>query len=212
MNKGPGHHDTLIVESLIHTIRGQRVILDTDLAAIYGVSTKRLNEQIKRNANRFPKDFIFQLSQQEAASLRSKFSRSESQPVSNEPIRANWSQFATSSRKHRGISYKPYAFTEHGAIMVATVLNSPKAAQMSVFVVRAFVRMRQMLSSPNNLARELAELEKKLSARLDGHEIAITEVLQQLMLLLNPPAEPEPPARPIGFHVREKRTPYRAHH
>ena len=93
--------------------------------------------------------------------------------------------------------------------MAATILNSPRAVQMSVFVVRAFVRMRQMLSTPHDLARKLEELEKKLTARLDGHEIGITEVLQQIMMLLNPPAEPNPPAKPIGFHVREKRAIYR---
>lgn len=93
--------------------------------------------------------------------------------------------------------------------MAANVLNSPQAIQMSVFVVRAFVRMRQMLSTPHDLARKLAELEKKLTSRLDGHEVAITEVLQQIMLLLNPPPEPEPPRKELGFHVRERRAIYR---
>jgi hypothetical protein len=121
------------------------------------------------------------------------------------------SQIATASK--RNIRHLPFAFTEHGAIMAANVLNSPQAIQMSVFVVRAFVRMRQMLSIPHDLARDLAALEKKLTARLDGHETAITEVLQQIMMLLNPPQgsgpEPEPPPKQIGFHVREKRTTYR---
>ena len=163
-----------VVDTWIQTIRGQRVILDADLAKIYGVATKRLNEQY----------------------------------VDNQQDDGNRSQFATGSSKHRDPRFAPFAFTEHGAIMAATVLNSPQAIQMSVFVVRAFVRIRQMLSIPHDLARELATLEKKLTARLDGHDIAITEVLQQIMLLLNPPPEPGPPRKELGFHVRERRASY----
>lgn len=193
------------VESRIHTIRGQRVILDSDLAQIYGVTTKRLNEQVRRNTDRFPTDFVFRLTLREAANLRSQFATSSLQPSDNEAVKLERSQFLTSS--HGGLRYHSYAFTEHGAIMAANVLSSPQAIQMSVFVVRAFVRMRQILSAPHDLAQKLAELEAKLTARLDGHETAITEVLQQIMLLLNPPQtpdlNPEPPAKQIGFHVRE---------
>lgn len=112
------------------TIRGQKVILDADLAAIYGVSTKRLNEQVKRNADRFPRDFAFQLTPSEWAKVKSQ----AAEPPDNR------SQIATGSQKHRDPRFPPQAFTEHGAIMAATVLNSPRAVQMSVFVVRAFVK------------------------------------------------------------------------
>jgi hypothetical protein len=169
---------------VIRTIRGQRVILDTDLARIYGVPTKRLNEQVKRNAKRFPPDFLFQLTAEETVNL-------------------NRSQFATGSQKHRNPRLRPYAFTENGAIMSANVLNSPEAVRMSVFVVRAFVQMRDLLGSTKELAKQLAALEKKLTARLDGHESAIVQVLQRLMNILDPPPpppEPESPKRRIGFH------------
>jgi hypothetical protein len=169
------------IGSLIRTIRGQKVILDSDLAHIYGVTTKRLNEQVKRNARRFPPDFLFQLDSVEADNLRS--------------------QIATSTF-HGGRRYFPYAFTENGAIMAANVLNSPEAVRMSVFVVRAFIKMRELLGGTKELARQLAELERKLTARLDGHESAIVEVLQRIMQIPDPPPlPPEPPRRRIGFHV-----------
>ena len=191
MKKIAARYDALVVESLIRTIRGQRVILDADLARIYDVPTKVLNQAVRRNYGKFPADFLFQLTFDEARS-----------PAGMR------SQTVTASGK-RNIRFLPYAFTEHGAIMAANVLNSPQAVQMSVFVVRAFIRMRQVLSAPHELALKLAELEKKLTARLDGHEAAITEVLQQIMQLLNPPPAPEPPAKQIGFHVRERRAVYR---
>src|SRR5690242_18972863 len=143
------------IGSLIRTIRGQKVIPDSDLARIYGVPTKRLNEQVKRNAKRFPSDFLFQLNQEETENLKS--------------------QIATSS-SHGGQRKLPYAFTEHGAIMAANVLNSPPAVRMSVFVVRAFVQMRDLLGSNRELVKQLAVLAKKLTARVDEHEIAIVVV------------------------------------
>lgn len=172
------------IEPAILTVRGEKVLLDSDLARIYGVPTKRLNEQVRRNLKRFPSDFMFQLTSGEAeAALRSR------------------SQFATLKRGHN-IKYLPYAFTEHGAIMAANVLNSPRAVQMSVFVVRAFLKMRELLGGTKELARQLKALEAKLTARLDGHEGAIVDVLQRIMRLLDPPPEPEPPRRQIGFHAR----------
>jgi hypothetical protein len=172
------------IESVIRTIRGQKVILDTDLALIYGVPTKRLNEQVRRNVKRFPADFLFRLTQNEAeAVLRSR------------------SQIATLKRGHN-IKYLPYAFSENGAIMAANVLNSPGAVRMSVYVVRAFVRMREMLTGTRELARKLAELEAELKSRLDIHEGAIVDVLQRIMRILDPPPEPEPPRRQIGFHIK----------
>jgi len=117
-------------------------------------------------------------------------------------LEANRSQTATGSHKHRDPRFLPYAFTENGAIMAANVLNSPQAVRMSVFVVRAFVKMRELLGGTRELARQLRELEAKLTARLDGHEAAIVDVLQRLMRLLEPPPDPEPPRRRIGFHIR----------
>ena len=172
--------DLALIEQRIYTIRGVRVILDSDLAALYGVPTKRLNEQYRRNRKRFPEDFAFQLTVKEINSLRS--------------------QIATSSA-HGGRRYRPYAFTEHGALMAANILNSPRAVQMSIFVVRAFAKMREALRGTPELTRKLAALEKKLTSRLDVHEAAIVQVLQEIMQILNPPPPPlEPPRRRIGFH------------
>ena len=145
------------------------------------VPTFRFNEAIKRNRHRFPPDFMFQLTAEEAAALRS--------------------QIAILKRgrgQHR--KCRPYAFTEHGALQAANVLRSPRAVQMSVFVIRAFVRMRQTLLGSPELAEKLAALEKKLTSRLDVHEAAIVEVLQELMqILIPPPALPEPTKPRIGF-------------
>ena len=179
------------IEGLIHTVRGQKVILDADLARLYGVETRALNQAIKRNRKRFPADFMFHLSLEEASSLRSQF-----------VILKN------GRGKHR--KYLPCAFTENGAIMAATVLNTEQAVRMSVFVVRAFVRMREILSGTVELARQLKELESKLTSRLDVHETAIVEVLQRIMDILKPAPElPEPPHKEIGFHIKEGGVPYR---
>lgn len=170
-----------IIASVIRTIRGKKVILDVDLARIYGVPTRALNQAVKRNLHRFPDDFLFQLTVEESENLKS--------------------QIVTSSL-HGGRRKLPYAFTENGAIMAANVLNSQEAVRMSVFVVRAFVQMRDLLGSTKELAKQLAALEKKLTDRLDGHEAAIIEVLRRVMDILDPPPPPpEPPRREIGFHV-----------
>jgi hypothetical protein len=160
------------VESRILILRRHRVILD--LAALYGVAVKRLNEQVKRNRERFPADFMFQLTQQEADSLKS--------------------QTATSNSNRGGRRYLPYAFTEHGAIMAATVLNSDKAVEMSVFVVRAFVRLREMLSTNRELAAKLAELEN----RLESHDASIQNLIEAIKELMIPE---EPNRRRIGFEL-----------
>jgi len=168
------------VEALIRTVRGEKVILDSDLAAIYGVETKALNQAVKRNKRRFPEDFVFQLSAGELQDLRS--------------------QFVTSNESWGGRRYLAYVFTEHGAIMAANVLNSARAVEMSVYVVRAFVKMRSVLAEHKELALELAAVERQLTERLDIHEAAIVEVLQRIMLLLDPPPPlPDPPRRRIGF-------------
>ena len=158
------------IESLITNVRGHRVILDADLARVYGVPTGRLNEQVKRNLDRFPDDFMFRLTEKEYANLIS--------------------QIAISSLRHGGRRHMPLVFTEHGAIMAANVLNSPLAVQMSVFVVRAFVKMRSVLSNQKELAQKLAKLEQKLTDRLDVHEVAIVKVLRRIMDIVNPPPEP----------------------
>jgi hypothetical protein len=169
------------VESAIYLIRGQRVMLDSDLAAIYQVTTKRLNEQLKRNRKRFPIDFGFQLTAEELTNLRS--------------------QIATSSL-HGGRRYRPWVFTEHGAIMLASVLNSDIAVQASIRVVRAFVRLREMVAANAQLAAKLEELER----RLDSHDEAIVDLFAALKRLLEPEAKPK---REIGFHVHEAAARYR---
>ena len=171
------------IEEMILTIRGQKVILDRGLAALYGVPTSRFNEAVKRNRRRFPDDFMFQLTRQEVTDLIS--------------------QNAISSPGHGGLRKLPRAFTEHGAVMAANIMHSERAVQMSVFVVRAFVRTRQMLGAQRDLAPKLADLEKKLTHRLNSHETVIVGVLRQIMRLFNPPSKPEPPPKQIGFHVRE---------
>jgi hypothetical protein len=179
-------------------IRGQKVILDSDLARLYGVPTKVFNQAIKRNRDRFPEDFMFRLTISEIPDLL----RSRSQFVTLKQGHNNRSQIVTGFQKHRDPRYLPYAFTEHGAIMAANVLNSPSAVQMSVFVVRAFMRMRTVLSGHKELMSELVALEKKLAERLDVHEVAIVDILQRMMELLDPPVpEASPPKSKIGFHV-----------
>jgi hypothetical protein len=165
----------LRIAECIRIFRGTRVILDTDLAILYGVSVKRLNEQVRRNRARFPQDFAFPLDNHELANLKS--------------------QFATSS--WGGKRKPPRAFTEHGAIMAATVLNSARAIEVSVYVVRAFVQMRETLASNKQLATRLNELEARLERRIDGHDRAIDEILGAIRQLMTPP---EPPRRRgIGF-------------
>jgi hypothetical protein len=170
------------VVSAIYLIRGQRVMLDSDLAAIYQVTTKRLNEQLRRNRDRFPNDFAFQLTAKDLRNLRS--------------------QIATSSF-HGGRRYRPWVFTGHGAIMLASVLNSEVAVQASVRVVRAFVRLCEMVAASAELAGKLAELER----RLDSHDEAIVDLFAALKHLLEP-ADPKV-KREIGFHVRERTARYR---
>ena len=170
------------LDGVIRTIRDERVILDADLAKIYGVETKALNRAIKRNADKFPSDFLFQLTSREQDSLRC--------------------QFGTSNLRRGGRRYLPFAFSEHGAIMAANLLNSPQAVQMSVFVVRAFIKMRGLFADSHELAHKLSGLEKELTGRLDTHETAIVDVLQRIMELLDPPPAPAvPPPREMGFHT-----------
>jgi phage regulator Rha-like protein len=181
---------------LIYEIRGERVMLDSDLASIYGVETKALNRAVKRNRDRFPKDFVFQLSENEWKNLRYQIGTSSS-GRERQSLRY---QIGTSSLRHGGRRTRPYAFNEHGAIMAANVLNSRRAVQMSVFVVRAFLKMRALLGDKRELAQKLAALEKELKKRLDVHEAVIVTILQRVMDIIDPPALPPPPPKPrIGF-------------
>ena len=203
-----------LLEPLIFTIRGQRVILDADLARLYGVPTYRFNEAFKRNRHRFPEDFAFQLTAEEFADLRSQIAFSSSEPADsqrgtpnssqvamsssqdpgNKGNAMNWSQFATSSSRHRGAAYRPWAFTEHGALMAANVLRSERAVQMSVFVVRAFVRLREHIAANQAILKRLAEIDKTLLE----HDQALGAIWHKLQPLLQPP--PDPPKRRLGFH------------
>lgn len=177
------------IENVIFTVRGQRVMLDSDLAVVYGVTTFNLNKAVRRNADRFPDDFAFQITAQAVANL--KF------------------QIGISSSGHGGRRKPAWVYTEHGAVMAANVLNSKRAAQMSVFVVRAFIKMRAALSDNREQARKLAALEKELKERLNVHEAAIVSILQRVMDIIDPPALPEPSKKQIGFQVRERPTAYR---
>jgi len=183
------------VEGVIHTIRGERVILDADLAKLYGVPTKVLNQAVRRNRQKFPPDFLLELTNAEASNLQR--SRLQQDTISR-------SQIVT--LKHgKNVKHLPFAFTEHGAIMAANILNSPQAVQMSVFVVRAFVKMRSLLTDTRELAKKLAALEKELTSRLDSHETAISEFMRRIMLLLDPPRGPEIPDKEMGFHTTLKK-------
>jgi ORF6N domain len=181
------------VERAIYLIRGQRIMLDSDLAAIYQVTTKRLNQQFTRNRKRFPVDFAFQLTAEEFTNLKSQIATSSS------GLRM---QIATSNRRG-GRRYLPWVFTEHGAIMLASVLNSDVAVQASVRVVRAFIKLREMVAANAQLASKLEELER----RLDSHDEAIVDLFATLRRLLEP-AEPTT-KREIGFHVRKRAARYR---
>jgi len=177
-------HDAVLplerVERIIFVLRGQKVILDADLAKLYGVTTKRLNEQVKRNQERFPEDFMFQLSTEE-----------------KHEVVANCDHLS----KLKFSPVLPYAFTEHGAIMAASVLNTPRAIETSVFVVRAFVRFREMATIHREMARKFEELEG-LIADHDEQIQAIFEAIRQLMI------PPEKERKKIGFEVKEKRASY----
>ena len=180
------------IESLILNVRNQKVILDADLAELYGVPTKVFNQAVKRNFDRFPPDFAFQLTAMEVVNLRSQFVTSSLQSAGFQRYAPNSSQIATSS--YGGRRYRPWAFTEHGAIMAATILNSPNAVAMSVFVVRAFMQMRGQLAANAAILKRLAEIDKTLLK----HDSALRTIWTKLRPLLAPP--PDPPKRRIGFN------------
>ena len=174
----------------ILTIREQKVVLDSDLAAVYGVTTKRLNEQFRRNRKRFPADFAFQLTADEFESLRLQIATLDEGTPGRETKR---SQIATSSGKHRGKAYRPWAFTEHGALQAANILRTDRAIAMSVYVIRAFIEQREKVAANVVILKRLAEIDKSLLE----HDTALRDIYQKLLPLLAPP--PEPPRRQIGF-------------
>ena len=174
------------VEEIIVVIRGERVILDHHLARLYGVTTKALNQAVRRNHERFPTDFVFRLTVQEVAGLTSQIATSNSE--------INRSQIVTGSQRHRDPRYRPYAFTEHGALMAANVLRSARAVEMSLFVVRAFVRLRRSVVDHADLSRRLDEMEKKYDAQFK----VVFDAIRALM------APPQKPRCSIGFRVEER--------
>jgi hypothetical protein len=169
------------VESAIHLIRGQRVMLDSDLARIYGTSTMRLNQQLRRNVKRFPSDFAFQLTREEFTNL-----------ISQNVI----------SSSHGGRRTSPWVFTEHGAVMLASVLNSEVAIDASIRVVRAFIHLREMILANSALSAKFVELE----SRLDSHDAQIAQLFQAIRRLIEPPPAKK---RQIGFQVQERTGRYR---
>ena len=175
-----------IAQSIL-VIRGQKVIIDADLAMLYGVPTKRFNEQVRRNLARFPADFMFQLTEEEWVALRSHFATSNEKPAGR-----------------GGRRYLPFVFTEHGAIMAATILNSPRATEVSVYVVRAFVALRELLAGNKELAAKLSELESRIERKLETHDQAIAGLINAMRELMRPP-EPQK-KRPIGFVTGEEKT------
>jgi len=179
----PGHG----VDALIQSIRGVRIILDTDLARLYGVETRALNQAVKRNHARFPDEFVFQLTDAEAG----------------EALRLRSQTVILDAGRGRHRKYPPYAFTEHGALMASTVLNSPRAVAMSVYIIRAFVKMREENAANAAILKRLTEIDKALLI----HDSALRDIYQKLRPLLEPPPAPAKP--PIGFHVKEDATPYR---
>ena len=169
-----------VVQS-IRWFRGQKVLLDSDLAALYGVTTGNLNKAVSRNRDRFPSDFMFQLSAEEAEDLIFQIGRSKGR----------------GGRRHR-----PYAFTEQGIAMLSSILNSDRAIRVNIAIMRAFVKLRQMLETNRELARKFSELER----RVGKHDQEIAAILEAIRQLMTPP---EKPRREIGFHVREKAARYR---
>jgi len=169
-----------IIQQKIFEIRGEKVMLDFELALLYGVETKRLNEQVKRNTERFPKDFMFRLTPAEWNSIRSQIATSSAMISEN-----NSSQIAASSRKHRGKTYLPYAFTEHGVTMVANLLKSRKAIKMSIAVVRAFISLKRFVLEHKDLAAQLNELRKELYERLGEHDTQLNAIYEAIENLLD---------------------------
>jgi hypothetical protein len=188
---------TARIAQSIYQLRGQKVLLDFDLAALYGVGTKVLNQAVKRNRERFPDDFMFRLTAEEVTILKSQIVTSNLQDVDDQLAKQNRSQIVTGSLKHRELRSRPYAFTEQGVAMLSSVLNSERAVKVNIAIMRAFVKLRETLETNRELAKKFEELERRVGEH-DEEISGIIEAIRQLM------APPEKPRREIGFHVREK--------
>ena len=181
-NQKPVEYDSALIEQIILLVRGQKVLLDRDLAALYGVTTGSLNRAVKRNSDRFPADFMIQLTAEEAEASRCQIG---------------------TLKRGQNIKYLPCAFTEQGVAMLSSVLRSPQAVQVNIAIMRAFVRLRETLSLHRDLAHKLAELER----HIEGHDEDIHNLFDAIRQLMAPPASPR---RQIGFQARERRSAYRA--
>ena len=179
------------VRPKIYAVRRQEVVLDADLAKLYGVPTFRLNEAVKRNVARFPEDFRFQLTSDEAENLISQNALSKAAP---DGFLRSQNAILKNDGRGRHRKYLPWVFTEHGALMAANVLRSKQAVQMSLYLIRAFVALREQLVSNFSTLRRLSEIDKKLLE----HDVVLREVLERLQPLLDPPPAPKKPL--IGFH------------
>ena len=189
--------NTEIIHNKIYEIRGHKVMLDYEIAEMYEVETKRINEQVKRNIERFPEDFMFQLTENEWEMMRSQIMTTSD---------SNWSQIATSSKKHRGKSYLPFAFTEHGVTMLASVLRSEKAVKVSIAVVRAFISLKQYIADRKNISKQINSIKDELSERIDEQDVQIIEIYQVLDKLIQDKEEQKPVKRePIGFKSTNKK-------
>jgi hypothetical protein len=173
------------IERSIHLVRGEKVILDPDLAELYGVDTSALNRAVKRNRSRFPKDFMFQLTPVETRSLRC--------------------QIGISNPGRGGRRFRPYVFTEQGVAMLSSVLHTDRAILVNVAIMRAFVQLRRVLSRNDDLGRRLAELERKFGT----HDEQIQGIFEAIRQLMAAPEPPEPPRKEMGFHIKEDGVPYR---
>jgi len=172
---------------LVRLVRGEKVLLDADLAALYGVSTKVLNQAVKRNLSRFPDDFMFQFTAQEWERLRSQI------VTTSKGADRNWSQIVTSSRKHRGLTYRPYAFTEQGVAMLSSVLRSPRAVEVNIAIMRTFVQLRRLMDSNRDLARKIEAMEKKY----DEQFAVVFDAIKRL--IAEDQTKTARPKRRIGF-------------
>ena len=181
-------------ERRILLLRGKKVMLDFDLAELYGVETKALNQAVKRNRERFPEDFAFQLTLEEVDALRLQIETSKQRVAEPQEDEPNRSQFVTGSQKHRDARYRPYAFTEQGVAMLSSVLRSSRAVQVNIAIMRAFVRLRELLLTNADLARKLEAMEKKYDSQFK----VVFDALRQLM------TPPDPPRRRIGFKAGEE--------
>jgi len=205
------------IAQLVLFVRGEKVMFDADLAKLYGVSTKALNQALRRNRERFPEDFVFQLTAAEFAALKSQSVTSSVKEPHPQAVQSNWSQFVTSSRKHRGARYRPYAFTEQGVAMLSSVLRSQRAVEVNIAIMRTFVQLRRLMDTNRDLARKIEALEKKydeqhsvrgrrwvdcigrLVRRPSDWEITsqFADVFAAIKELVAPPATPR---KQIGFH------------